>query len=85
MTAVTGFPEWIRTFVGEKDLDMEYTFEVEGDRWGTNFIPLGCVVDAAIAGTAEEQRMIQTTLVHLDFRAGDPMSYFAHLAAAMAL
>ena len=81
---MTTFAKWLDTFVEEKQLDLEQTFAVEGPEWGTNWIPLGVVVEAMKQTATSEQKMIRDTIVHIDFRNGDPMPFFKHLAKAMA-
>ncbi|MBM4574833.1 hypothetical protein GS896_27635 [Rhodococcus hoagii] len=77
------FNTWIDTLVDEKGYDLEHRFEVPGNN-GVNSIPLGCVIDGCKQTTADEQAKIKTALVNLDFRGGDPLDYFAHLAKAIA-
>lgn len=77
--------KWLDTFISEKGLDLEDTFEVEGNEWGWNLIPLGCVVEAIKSAPAHEQKAIRTMIVKIDFVNGDVMDYFEHLAKAIAL
>jgi hypothetical protein len=39
------FCTWLDTFVEEKGIDLERTFEVEGKDWGLNIIPVGVIVE----------------------------------------
>ncbi|BBY53975.1 hypothetical protein H7J07_04905 [Mycobacterium koreense] len=78
------FATWLDTFIGEKGLDLDHRFDVEGPQWGWNSIPLGSVVDVAKQCSTAEQDKIKDTLVAIDFRNGDAMHFFAHLAAEMA-
>lgn len=78
------FNKWLDTFVEEKGLDTEFLFQVDG-LLGTNFIPLGCVLDAIKSATPQEQKGIKDTIVKIDFRNGDVMHFFNHLAKALAL
>lgn len=78
------FGTWLDTFVSEKGLDTEYMFEVQGSRWGTNFIPASVVIESAKKASPQEQALIKDTLVKIDFRNGDPMHYFKHLATCLA-
>lgn len=78
------FGKWLDTFVDEKGLDRDHTFEAEGPKWGSNWIPLQVVIDAAKSASAKEQALIKTTLVKIDFRNGDVMHYFNYLAEALA-
>jgi hypothetical protein len=77
------FDAWLKTFIEEKRIDTEQMIEVEG-RLGTNWIPVGCLMEAMIAAPAHEQRGIRDMIVRIDFRNGDVMRYFRHLAQAIA-
>ena len=77
------FNEWLNTFIEEKELDTETTFEVKGPS-GPNLIPLGCVVEAIKQAPASEQRGIKAAIVRIDFFNGDVLNYFNHLARAIA-
>lgn len=79
------FSQWLDTFVEEKNLNTEYVFEVEGEEWGTNYIPLACVIDAIKQANQEEKKAIRDMIVRIDFYNGDVMDYFKHLAKAIAL
>ena len=79
------FTKWIDTLIEEKNLDTEFTvFEVEGES-GMNFIPLGCVIEAIKNTCQSEQIAIKRTLVYIDFKNGNIVDYFKHLAQAIAL
>ena len=76
---------YLNTLINEKGLDLEGTIiEVEGAEWGTNFIPLGCVVDYILTSGAANQAAVKNTLVKIDFQAGDVMHFFKHIASFMA-
>ena len=79
------FNEWLDTLIEEKGLDIEHTFEVEGPEWGTNWIPLGCVIESIKSAPKNERAKIKDTLVLIDFKNGDVMHFFNHLAGAIAL
>jgi hypothetical protein len=78
------FDKWIDTLIEEKGYDTEHRFEIEGES-GINSIPLGCVVDTIKQTTANEQTAIKNMLVKIDFKNGDCLDYFRHLAWAIAL
>jgi hypothetical protein len=78
------FANWIDTFLAEKGVDLEHTFEVPG-RSGLNLIPVASLVDAMKAAPAHEQAGIKSMVVRIDFANGDVLPYFAHLARAIAL
>tara|TARA_R100000544_G_C2166159_1_gene30019 strand:- start:41 stop:316 length:276 start_codon:yes stop_codon:yes gene_type:complete len=76
---------YLETLIEEKGLDLEGTIiEVEGQDWGMNFIPLGCVVDFILTSGRENQRQVRNTLVKIDFANGDVMHFFKHVASFMA-
>jgi len=79
------FAEWLDTFVSEKGIDTEQVFEVEGQDWGTNFIPLEVVIEHMKIAPAKEQAAIKTMFVKIDFANGDVVDYFRHLAKAIAI
>jgi hypothetical protein len=79
-----GFAQWLDTFIDEKGLDPDHRFDVEGPLWGWNSIPLTMVVDVAKQCSPPERAKIKDTLVAIDFRDGDVMGFFEHLAEGMA-
>lgn len=83
-TSLPGFNSWLTRFVDEKGLDTEYRFDVEGKEWGWNSIPLSVVLEACRSATPQEQAKIKDTLVKIDFKNGDVMHFFKHLARGMA-
>jgi len=78
------FNTWIDTFVSEKGIDTEKTFEVEGKEWGMNIIPVGVIIEHMKITTAEEQAGIKDIIVKIDFNNGDVLHFFKHLAQAIA-
>lgn len=78
------FSKWLDTFITEKGLDLEQVLTVKGAS-GDNFIPLACLVDAIKAAPSHEQIGIQSMIVKIDFRNGDVLHYFRHLAQAIAI
>lgn len=80
----TEFNEWLDIFIEEKDIDLERNFEVEGPLYGTNFIPVGAVVESMKIAPKHEQDKIQKILVMIDFKNGDVYHFLKHLAGAMA-
>lgn len=79
------FDKWLDTFVEEKGLDTGHVFEVEGKEWGTNYIPLGCVLDVIKQAPEHERKAIKDMVVWLDFVNADILDYFGHLAQALAI
>jgi hypothetical protein len=78
------FNQWLATFLEEKGIDSETILSVAGAR-GVNQIPVGCLVEAMNQAPAHEQRAIRDMIVRIDFRNGDVLHYFRHLAQAIAL
>ena len=78
------FAQWLDTFVEEKGIDTEQILEVEGVS-GTNWIPVGVLVDAMKFTTADEQAAIKKVIVRIDFANGNVLPYFKHLAKAIAI
>lgn len=77
------FNKWLDTFVSEKGIDLEQVLEVEGPS-GTNWIPVACLLDVMKQAPKHEQAGIKTMIVKIDFRNGDVLHYFKHLAKAIA-
>lgn len=79
------YEKWLDTLIEEKGLDKEMNIiEVEGNS-GTNYIPLGCLVEVINQASAAEKAQIKNTLVLIDFKNGDIMHFFRHLAQAIAI
>lgn len=77
------FKNWLNTFISEKGLDLEHVFEVKGVVWGVHNIPLGVVVEHMYQASPKEQAAIKDMVVRIDFRNGDVMDFFKHLAKAV--
>jgi len=73
------FTKWLDTFVDEKELNTDFTFEVEGD-FGLNYIPAAVVIEHIKIAPKHEQAAIKDMLVKIDFINGDVMDFFKHLA-----
>lgn len=79
------FSKWLNTFVDEKGLDRDHVFEVNGsEEWGTNYIPLECVLEACMIVHKDDQSKIKDQLIHIDFRNGNVMDFFEYLAKGLA-
>lgn len=77
------FAHWFKTFNEEKGIDPETNIEVEGPS-GTNFMTLQNVFDAILSTSPAEQAAIKTMIVKIDFRNGDVIDFYKHLAKAIA-
>lgn len=84
MSFAQEFAEWLSRFIDEKGIDTETIIEAEGPS-GTNYIPVACLVEAINAAPVNEKKGIRNMIVRIDFRNGDVMHYFKHLAGAIAL
>lgn len=82
-TQANAFATWLTTFLDEKGIDTETVVEAEGPS-GTNWIPVGCLVELMLQAPAHEQAGIKAMIVKLDFLNQPILPYFAHLAQAVA-
>lgn len=78
------FAAWLDTFVAEKGIDLEAIMTVPGPS-GDNFIPVSALLAAMKAAPSHEQAGIKSMVVKIDFRNGDVLHYFRHLAQAIAI
>jgi hypothetical protein len=81
---MANFNKWLDTLVSEKGLNVEQMIETQGAS-GANFMPLSMVLDAIKSAIKSEQDQIKHTLVAIDFKNGDVMHFFKHLAGALAI
>ena len=77
------FNNWIDTFIEEKGIDLEQTFEVEGPVYGINTIPYGVIVEHMKIAPKTEQDAIKNVIVKIDFKNGDVLDFFRHLGKAI--
>jgi len=77
------FNKWLDTFVAEKGIDLEATFEFDNDN-GFNIMPYGVVVEAIKTTTGIERAAIKTMIVKIDFANGDVLDFFRHLGRGLA-
>jgi len=78
------FKTWINTFIEEKGIDINHTFEVEGREWGMNLIPVGSIIEFACGLDRASQQKIKATIVKIDFINGDVMHFLEYIAKGMA-
>jgi len=76
------FTKWLDTFIEEKGIDLDDTFELEGPS-GMNFMSYGVVVEHIKLTQGEEQKMIKDVIVKIDFKNGDVRHFFRHIAQAI--
>jgi len=78
------FNQWLDTFIEEKGIDLEQSFETEGPEWGTNVIPYGVIVERIKIAPPAEKAKIKDIIVKIDFKNGDILHFFRHLGKAIA-
>ena len=77
------FTKWVDTFIEEKGIDLEETFEFENEN-GFNLMPYGVVVEAIKTTQGRERSQIKVTIVKIDFRNGDVRHFFRFLGQGLA-
>ncbi len=77
------FEKWLDTFVAEKGIDLEATFQFDNDN-GFNIMPYGVVIEAIKTTTGIERAAIKTMIVKIDFANGDVLDFFRHLGRGLA-
>ena len=76
------FNNWLDTFIDEKGILLDDTFEI--DENGTfHIFEIGNIVENIKATSQKEQAEIKDMLVKIDFYNGDIVDYFKHLARAL--
>lgn len=78
------FNEWLDTFISEKEIDTEQILEAEGNS-GTNYIPVGVLIEHIKLAPANEKERIKDTIIKIDYKNGDVMHFFKHLAGAIVI
>ena len=56
---------YLNTLLSEKGISQERVLEVEGPEYGTNFIPVGCVVEYILTSGSENQKQVRNTLTKM--------------------
>lgn len=77
------FSKWLDTFISEKNIDLERTFEFENQN-GFNLMPYGVVVEAIKTTSGTERAKIKDTIVKIDFANGDVLHFFRFLGKGLA-
>ena len=72
------FNKWLDTFIEEKGIDLEDTFELQGPS-GTNLMSYGVIIEHIKLTQGEEQKMIKDMIVKIDFKNGDIKHFLRHL------
>lgn len=78
------FCHWLDNFVGDKNIDPEQYFEIEGVS-GVNLMCYQNVIDGMKGTSTDEQRQIAHMLCKIDMLGGDVQHYLRHLAKAIAI
>tara|TARA_R100001510_G_C7520764_1_gene116372 strand:- start:55 stop:306 length:252 start_codon:yes stop_codon:yes gene_type:complete len=80
---MNNFNNWLDTFIDEKNINKEDTFEINKN--GTlNIISYGSIIDHIKITSKQEQEQIKKTIVKIDFFNGDVLHFFRHLGQALA-
>jgi len=77
------FNAWLDTFITEKGVDLEATFQFDNNN-GFNIMPYGVVVEAIKSATRIERAQIKSTIVKIDFANGDVLHFFRFLGRGLA-
>lgn len=77
------YRQWIETFLDEKGIDVEHTFEYNRED-GFALISVGAIVEQICVSGADVQRAIKNKLAYIDFRNGDVLDFLRFLGADMA-
>lgn len=81
---MSNFNEWLDTFVEEKEIDVDRSFEVYADDGTWNLIPVGSVIEYIKQVGPDAQASIKDTFVKIDFANGDVYHFLEYMAAGMA-
>ena len=76
--------KYFRTLLNEKGINLDNVLEVEGPEYGTNFIPVECVVEWMENADRGVQVKMRNTLTKIDFMNGDIMDFITYVAKFIA-
>ena len=76
------FVKWLDTFLSEKEIDLEESFEFSHNNY-LHIFDYGYVVEAMKLTSAEEQKALKNKLVLIDLVNGDVKHFLRHLAKAL--
>jgi len=74
---------YLNRLLEEKNLQDEI-LEIKTDD-NVNFIPLEVVVEHILVAPKSEQKAIRKILIQIDFKNGDALHFFTHLAKSIAI
>ena len=80
---MTKFEKWLNTFIEEKGIETELSIQFDDENGNFNIMPVKIILDAIKSTTKEEQAQIKNTIVQIDFKNGNVLDYFKHLAKAL--
>ena len=80
---MTKFEKWLNTFIEEKGIETELSIQFDDENGNLNIMPVKIILDAIKSTTKEEQAQIKNTIVQIDFKNGNVLDYFKHLAKAL--
>ena len=76
---------YLNSFITETSkMSFETPIEVDGPS-GVNHMTVQTIVDHIMVAPKHEQKQIRNIMVQIDFRNGDMMHFFNHLAKAIAI
>lgn len=78
------FNEWLNTFIEEKGIDLEESFEIEV-AGVENFFTYEVVIEHILIASPTEQSKIKNMLVEIDFENGDIKHYLRFLGKCLVL
>ena len=76
--------KYFRTLLSEKNISLDTVLEVEGADYGTNFIPVECVVEFMENADRATQTKMRNTLIQIDFKNGNVMHFITYVAKFIA-
>ena len=76
--------KYFRTLLSEKNINLDTVLEIEGADYGTNFIPVECVVEFMENTDRATQTKMRNTLIQIDFQNGDIMHFITYVAKFIA-
>jgi hypothetical protein len=77
------FKKWLDTFVDEKGIDLEQSFELSAKDGMLHSLPYGVVIEAIKKASPNEQAAIKNKIIMLDFYNKDVKDFLRHLAGAL--
>jgi len=77
------FNQWLDTFIEEKGIDLEETFNITDPQGIEHNMPYGVVVEHIKIATHQDKIKIKDVIVQIDFKNGDVKHFFRHLAEAI--